>query len=192
LSIGLLLSGVCDLLVVAKTKKADEVAHFVRVQAHNQVLNPVTVGNGQNDLRTHYLPIAPVEAGNDALQMPALRAGLTSYPAPEVILTDNGTQNVTWRGKSQFSRELEKRGIKQQALARAAQRTLGLAPPAAASARPSKNGTKRRQRRPTARGLRAATRLHAGEPIGPPAPTGINAIGQSSRKFPRLDSGNSG
>jgi transposase InsO family protein len=48
-----------------------------------------------------------------ALVLEVLRAGLTSYPAPEEILTDNGTQYVTWRGKSQFSRELEKRGIKQ-------------------------------------------------------------------------------
>jgi len=28
------------------------------------------------------------------------------------VLTDNGPQYVTWRGKSQFARELEKRGIK--------------------------------------------------------------------------------
>jgi transposase InsO family protein len=48
-----------------------------------------------------------------ALVLEVLRAGLASYPAPEEILTDNGTQYVTWRGKSQFSRELEKRGIKQ-------------------------------------------------------------------------------
>ena len=32
---------------------------------------------------------------------------------PAEILTDNGSQYVTWRGKSQFSRELEKRGIRQ-------------------------------------------------------------------------------
>ena len=32
---------------------------------------------------------------------------------PGEILTDNGSQYVTWRGKSQFSRELEKRGIRQ-------------------------------------------------------------------------------
>jgi transposase InsO family protein len=48
-----------------------------------------------------------------ALVLEVLRAGLTSYPAPREILTDNGTQYVTWRGKSQFSRELEKRGIQQ-------------------------------------------------------------------------------
>jgi hypothetical protein len=32
---------------------------------------------------------------------------------PAEILTDNGTQYVTWRGKSQFTRELEKLGIRQ-------------------------------------------------------------------------------
>src|SRR5262245_35026898 len=48
-----------------------------------------------------------------ALVLEVLRAGLSSYPAPEEILTDNGTQYVTWRGKSQFTRELEKRGIQQ-------------------------------------------------------------------------------
>jgi transposase InsO family protein len=48
-----------------------------------------------------------------ALVLEVLRAGLASYPAPAEILTDNGTQYVTWRGKSQFSRELEKRGIQQ-------------------------------------------------------------------------------
>jgi transposase InsO family protein len=50
---------------------------------------------------------------SSALVMEVLRAGLTNYGAPEEILTDNGTQYVTWRGKSQFTRELEKRGIKQ-------------------------------------------------------------------------------
>jgi transposase InsO family protein len=48
-----------------------------------------------------------------ALVLEVLRAGLASYPAPQEILTDNGTQYVTWRGKSQFTRELEKRGIQQ-------------------------------------------------------------------------------
>jgi transposase InsO family protein len=48
-----------------------------------------------------------------ALVLEVLRAGLASYPAPEEILTDNGPQYVTWRGTSQFSRELHKRGIKQ-------------------------------------------------------------------------------
>jgi transposase InsO family protein len=48
-----------------------------------------------------------------ALVLEVLRAGLTSYGSPQEILTDNGTQYVTWRGKSAFTRELEKRGIRQ-------------------------------------------------------------------------------
>jgi transposase InsO family protein len=48
-----------------------------------------------------------------ALVLEVLRAGLASYGVPQEILTDNGTQYITWRGKSAFTRELEKRGIKQ-------------------------------------------------------------------------------
>lgn len=47
------------------------------------------------------------------LVLEVLRASLTAHGAPEEILTDNGAQYVTWRGKSQFTRELEKRGIRQ-------------------------------------------------------------------------------
>src|SRR5271157_5880641 len=50
---------------------------------------------------------------SSALVLEVCRAGLTSYGAPQEILTDNGTQYVTWRGKSAFTKELEKRGIKQ-------------------------------------------------------------------------------
>jgi transposase InsO family protein len=50
---------------------------------------------------------------SSALVLEVLRAGLASYGVPEEILTDNGSQYVTWRGKSAFTRELEKRGIKQ-------------------------------------------------------------------------------
>ena len=46
------------------------------------------------------------------LVIEVLRSAIASYGAPEEILTDNGPQYVTWRGKSKFSRELEKRGIK--------------------------------------------------------------------------------
>jgi transposase InsO family protein len=48
-----------------------------------------------------------------ALVMEVLRAGITSYGAPREVLTDNGAQYITWRGKSQFTKELEKRGIAQ-------------------------------------------------------------------------------
>jgi len=48
-----------------------------------------------------------------ALVREALEAGLASYGPPQEVLTDNGPQYVTWRGKSQFTRHLEKRGIRQ-------------------------------------------------------------------------------
>jgi transposase InsO family protein len=47
------------------------------------------------------------------LVVEVLRAALAAYGVPGEILTDNGTQYVTWRGKSQFTRELEKLGIRQ-------------------------------------------------------------------------------
>ena len=48
-----------------------------------------------------------------ALVIEVLRAALAAFGVPGKMLTDNGSQYITWRGKSQFSRELEKRGIKQ-------------------------------------------------------------------------------
>jgi len=48
-----------------------------------------------------------------ALVLEVLRSAIAACGVPEEILTDNGSQYVTWRGKSQFTRELEKRGIKQ-------------------------------------------------------------------------------
>jgi transposase InsO family protein len=50
---------------------------------------------------------------SSVLVLEVLRAGIASYGSPEEILTDNGTQYVTWRGKSAFTKELEKRGIRQ-------------------------------------------------------------------------------
>ena len=48
-----------------------------------------------------------------ALVLEVFRAGIASYGTPEEVLTDNGTQYVTWRGTSQFHHECDKRGIKQ-------------------------------------------------------------------------------
>jgi transposase InsO family protein len=48
-----------------------------------------------------------------AMVIEALEAGIAAYGPSEEILTDNGPQFVTWRGKSQFSKRLEQRGIKQ-------------------------------------------------------------------------------
>ena len=62
---------------------------------------------------------------SSALVLEVLRAALTSYGTPQEILTDNGSQYVTWRGKSAFSRELEKRGIHQVVAAPRRPQTLG-------------------------------------------------------------------
>jgi len=62
---------------------------------------------------------------SSALVLEVLRAALTSYGTPQEILTDNGTQYVTWRGKSVFTKELEKRGIKQVVAAPRRPQTLG-------------------------------------------------------------------
>jgi transposase InsO family protein len=47
------------------------------------------------------------------LVIEVVRAAIAGHGVPQEILTDNGSQYVTWRGKSQFTRELEKLGIKQ-------------------------------------------------------------------------------
>ena len=59
---------------------------------------------------------------------------------------------------------------RQQALVRAAQRTIGLAPPTPVTQRPEP-GKKRRRRRPTARALRVAARLQTSDskPAAPEA-----------------------
>jgi transposase InsO family protein len=60
-----------------------------------------------------------------ALVLEALRAAITNYGAPAEILTDNGSQYVTWRGKSAFAKELEKRGIQQVVARPRRPQTLG-------------------------------------------------------------------
>jgi transposase InsO family protein len=52
-------------------------------------------------------------SASTALVLEALEAGIASYGPPEEILTDNGPQYVSWRGKSQFTKHLEKRGVRQ-------------------------------------------------------------------------------
>jgi len=52
-------------------------------------------------------------SASTALVLEVLRAGIDSYGPPEEILCDNGPQYVSWRGKSQFARVLEGRGIRQ-------------------------------------------------------------------------------
>jgi transposase InsO family protein len=62
---------------------------------------------------------------SSALVLEVLRSGIASYGTPEEILTDNGSQYVTWRGKSAFTKELEKRGIKQVVAKPRRPQTLG-------------------------------------------------------------------
>ena len=59
------------------------------------------------------------------LVLEVLRAAITSHATPQELLTDNGTQYVTWRGKTQFVRELEKRGVKHIVAAPRHPQTLG-------------------------------------------------------------------
>jgi len=44
-----------------------------------------------------------------ALVLEVFRAAISGFGTPEEVLTDNGTQYVTWRGKGAFTRECEKR-----------------------------------------------------------------------------------
>jgi transposase InsO family protein len=60
-----------------------------------------------------------------ALVLEVLRSAITSHGTPAEVLTDNGTQYVTWRGKGAFTKELEKRGIKQVVAAPRHPQTLG-------------------------------------------------------------------
>ena len=60
-----------------------------------------------------------------ALVLEVLRAALAGHGTPEEVLTDNGSQYVTWRGKSAFTRELEKRGIHQVVASPRRPQTLG-------------------------------------------------------------------
>lgn len=47
-----------------------------------------------------------------ALVREVFEAAVANYGAPEEVLTDNGAQYTTWRGKSVFTKLLERRGIR--------------------------------------------------------------------------------
>ena len=66
-------------------------------------------------------------AASTALVIDVLLAGIASYHAPEEVLTDQGPQYHTWRGKSRFTVELEKRGIRQIVARARHPQTLGKA-----------------------------------------------------------------
>jgi transposase InsO family protein len=59
------------------------------------------------------------------LVLEVVRAAIGVYGPPAEILTDNGSQYITWRGKSVFTRELEKRGITQIVASPRRPQTLG-------------------------------------------------------------------
>jgi transposase InsO family protein len=60
-----------------------------------------------------------------ALVLEVWRAAIAGFGTPEEVLTDNGTQYVTWRGKGAFTRECEKRGVKQVVASPHRPQTLG-------------------------------------------------------------------
>jgi transposase InsO family protein len=64
-------------------------------------------------------------SASTALVIEVLRSAITSFGPPEEVLTDNGPQYVTWRGKSAFGKELEARGIKQVVASPRHPQTLG-------------------------------------------------------------------
>lgn len=64
-------------------------------------------------------------SASSAMVIEVLLAGVSSYGPPEEVLTDNGPQYVTWRGKSAFAREVEKRGIRQIVATPRRPQTLG-------------------------------------------------------------------
>ena len=66
-----------------------------------------------DDHRRFIVSYALHASASTALDIEALEAGIANYGPPEEILTDNGPQYVTWRGKSRFAKQLEKRGIRQ-------------------------------------------------------------------------------
>lgn len=64
-------------------------------------------------------------SSSGALVREVLEAAIANHGAPAEILTDNGTQYKTWRGKSAFTKLLERRGIKQIVASPRHPQTLG-------------------------------------------------------------------
>ena len=60
-----------------------------------------------------------------ALVLEVFRAAVAGFGTPEELLTDNGSQYVTWRGKSAFAKECEKRGVRQVVASPHRPQTLG-------------------------------------------------------------------
>ncbi|MBK8172710.1 MAG: DDE-type integrase/transposase/recombinase [Sandaracinaceae bacterium] len=64
-------------------------------------------------------------SSSGALVREVFEAALANFGAPEEVLTDNGPQYHTWRGRSAFRELLERRGIKQIVAAPRHPQTLG-------------------------------------------------------------------
>lgn len=64
-------------------------------------------------------------SSSGALVREVLEASIANFGAPKELLTDNGPQYHTWRGKSAFSELCERRGIKQIVAAPRHPQTLG-------------------------------------------------------------------
>ena len=64
-------------------------------------------------------------SASGALVREVLEASIANYGAPEEVLTDNGAQYHTWRGKSAFAKLCERRGIRQIVASPRRPQTLG-------------------------------------------------------------------
>ncbi len=64
-------------------------------------------------------------SASGALVREVFEAAIANHGAPEEVLTDNGTQYATWRGKSAFTRLCERRGIRQIVASPRRPQTLG-------------------------------------------------------------------
>ena len=64
-------------------------------------------------------------SASGALVREVFEASVANFGAPEEVLTDNGTQYHTWRGKSEFRKLLDRRGIRQIVAAPRHPQTLG-------------------------------------------------------------------
>ena len=64
-------------------------------------------------------------SASGALVREVFEAAIANFGAPEEVLTDNGTQYHTWRGKSAFTKLCERRGIRQIVAAPRRPQTLG-------------------------------------------------------------------
>jgi len=65
-----------------------------------------------DDYSRHIVGYGLHASPSGAMVRETLEAAIANYGAPEEVLTDQGTQYYTWRGKSAFRKLLDKRGIR--------------------------------------------------------------------------------